>query len=321
MIRYGDQRIERGVALITALVFVFLAAMLAVKMQWQLTVDLSRTATLVQSDQAMEYALGAESWAEQILRRDYQQNPNATTLAQNWAQQLPPLPVQGGQIIGHIEDLQGRFNINNLAGGQNGASLQQFQRLLTALNLDPLLANAVSDWVNAGTTANPLGGAKDDTYTRLQPPYLTADAPMTSISELMLVNGVTPQVYAVLAPYVCALPVQTEPVSGSGGGAGTMIPVNINTASGPVLMSLDPHITADVASQIIGLRGDNGFGSPQQAQQALNGIALPATAGVNSGYFLLTVTVEIGTTRVTLYSLLYRSGGKVAAVRRTLGTL
>ena len=310
-------RRQSGVALITVLVILFIAVALSVGMQWRTSLDQRRTATLVQGDQALEYALGAEAWAEQILRRDYQQNPNATTLAQDWAQQLPPLPVEGGQIIGHLEDLQGRFNVNNLAGGQNAASLQQFQRLLTALNLDPLLANAVSDWVNAGLNPNPLGGAKDDTYSRLQPPYLTADQPMTSISELLLVKGVTPQVYAQLLPYVCALPAQTP----QGGSPQTGIPVNVNTASGPVLMSLDAHITADVATDIIGRRGENGFTSMQQLQQALNGVALPTTAGISSSYFLLTVTAEIGTTHVTLYSLLYRNGGKTTAVRRTIGTL
>jgi len=313
--------LQRGVALITALVVLFIAAALAIGMQWHTSLDLRRTATLVQGDQGMEVALGAEAWAEQILRRDYQQNPNATTLSQDWAMPVV-LPVdQSGQTIGkisgHMEDLQGRFNVNNLVGA-NAASLQQFQRLLAALNLDPLLANAVSDWVNAGTNPNPTGGAKDDTYTRLQPPYLTADAPMTSITELMLVNGVTPRVYAVLSPYVCALPVQ---VGGTNGQSATT--VNLNTASGPVLMSLDSRLTADVTSQIVGLRGTNGFTSTQQAQQAFTGIGIsvPTTAGVNSSYFLLTVTAEIGTTHVTLYSLLYSKGGKVATLRRTFGTL
>jgi len=311
-------RAQSGVALITVLVILFIAVALSVSMQWQTSLGQRRTATLVQGDQALEYALGAEAWAEQILRRDYQQNPNATTLGQDWAQQLPPLPVEGGQILGHLEDLQGRFNLNSLAGGQNAASLQQFQRLLTALNLDPLLANAVSDWVNNGLNPNPLGGAKDDTYTRLQPPYLTADQPMTSISELLLVKGVTPQVYAQLLPYVCALPVRAAPGTAAGP---TTTPVNINTAAGPVLMSLDPHITADLAADIIGRRGDNGFTSMQQVTQALNGVALPATAGINSSYFLLTVRAEIGTTQITMYSLLYRNAGKTTAVRRTLGTL
>lgn len=303
---------QGGVALIMALVVLFLAATLAVGMQWQTSLDQRRTETLVQGDQAMEYALGAEAWSEQILRRAYQQNPNATTLGQDWAQQLPPLPVEGGQITGHLEDLQGRFDVNSLANGQGGAGLQQFQRLLSTLNLDPLLANAVADWVNAGSNANPLGGAKDDTYSRLQPPYLTADAPMTSVSELLLVKGVTPQVYAQLSPFVCALPVQSPAVAGS--------PINLNTASAPVLMSLDPHITADVAADIIGRRGNNGFSSMQQLQQALNGIAPPSGAGITSSYFLLTVTAEIGSTHVTLYSLLHRNGGKVAVLRRSFGT-
>jgi general secretion pathway protein K len=266
----------------------------------------------------MEYALGAEAWAAQILRRDASQNATVTNLSQNWAQQLPPLPVEGGQIIGHLEDMQGRFNLNSLSSSYNpqaARNLTQFQALLTALNLDPTLAIAVSDWVNSGSNANPLGGAKDDYYSRLQPPYLTALGAMGSVTELLLVKGVTPDIYARLSPYVCALPAVQQ---GTGGQTATT--VNVNTAPAPVLQSLDPHMTADLAQQVVGLRGTQGFNSVQAAFQA-TGIAAPATAAVNSDYFLLTVVAEIGTTHVTLYSLLYRNGGNVTAVRRTVGTL
>jgi general secretion pathway protein K len=311
-------RAQSGVALITVLVILFLAVALSSAMIWENGLDQRRTATLVQGDQAMEYALGAEAWAEQILRRDASQNAAVTNLSQNWAQQLPPLPVEGGQIIGHLEDMQGRFNLNSLSTAFNAQapkSLAQFQALLTALNLDPLLAAAVSDWVNTGTNANPLGGAKDDYYSRLQPPYLTALGPMGSVTELLLVKGVTPEVYARLSPYVCALPAVQQ-----GTGGQTPTTVNVNTAAEPVLQSLDPHMTADLAQQMVGLRGTQGFNSVQAAFQP-TGIAAPATAAVNSDYFLLTVVAEIGTTHVTLYSLLYRNGGNVTAVRRTFGTL
>src|SRR5690348_2188896 len=107
-------RRQPGVALITVLVILFLAVTLSSAMIWETGLDQRRTATLVQGDQAMEYALGAEAWAGQILRRDANQNASVTNLAQNWAQQLPPLPVEGGQIIGRLEDMQGRFNLNSL---------------------------------------------------------------------------------------------------------------------------------------------------------------------------------------------------------------
>jgi general secretion pathway protein K len=298
---------QRGVALITALVVVAIAAGIAVAIAWQTNLDTRRTANLVQGDQAMEYALGAEAWAEQILARDGRKYQNVTALNQDWAQQLPPLPVDGGQIQGKIEDLQGRFDINSVSTPQG---LAQFQRLLTALGQDPALAAAVQQWFTG--TPGGASDATDDYYSRLQPPYLTAGpgSSMQSVSELLLVKGITPAVYAQLSPYLCALP------------AGAVTPVNINTASGPVLESLDPHITADIASQVIGERGSTAFTAQAPpavfTQSAIN----PANSGFNSSYFLVTVVAQIGSTHITLYSLLYRNGSnEVTAVRRTFGTL
>ncbi|MGH8313128.1 MAG: type II secretion system minor pseudopilin GspK, partial [Gammaproteobacteria bacterium] len=142
---------QRGVALLIALVVVAIAATLSTGMIWTRELDIRRTANITQGDQAMEYALGAEAWAEQILRRDYQSSPNNTNLTQDWAMQLPPLPVQGGSVTGHLQDLQGLFNVNNLASSnaaQATAATAQLQRLLVALNLDPEIASAVFDWVN-----------------------------------------------------------------------------------------------------------------------------------------------------------------------------
>lgn len=307
---------QRGVALITALIVLAIAATLSAAMIWEGGLDTRRTGTLIQGNQAMEYALGAESWAEQILLRDVQKNPGIIDLGQDWAQQLPPLPVEGGQIIGHIEDMQGRFNLDALAPGQAQSVYKlQFGRLLKALNLDPSIADAVSDWMNTNTVASP-NGAKDDFYSRLQPPYLTAMAPMTSVSELELVKGVTPQVYAALAPYVCAIPVNTNPGGGqSQGGWG----LNFNTASPLLLMTLADNITEDQAAQVVAARANQGITQAQFTSiiKAPNGPPAVPT----SSYFMLTVTAEIGSTHVTLYSLLNLTGNTVKAVRRTFGTL
>jgi hypothetical protein len=44
------------------------------------------------------------------------------------------------------------------------------------------------------------------------------------------------------------------------------------------------------------------------------------SAGFTSNYFLLTTTVEIGTTHLTMYSLLFSNGKPFIAVQRTFGT-
>lgn len=314
---------ECGVALLIALVILAIAVTISTSMIWHRELDLRRTANIIQGDQAMEYALGAEAWAEQILQQDYKSDPNTTNLTQDWAMQLPPLPVQGGSIIGRLQDMQSRFNLNNLASSniaQASAALQQFERLLAALNINPGIATAVADWVNPGAQPTYPDGAKDEYYSRLTPPYLTAERPMTDISELLLVKGVTPQIYAGLRPFVCALPLQTPgALPGS-----TLVPtaVNLNTASAVVLMSLNVGTRASAAAAAVLARARQPFTSASQLFQLLN--VTPA-AGVptslTSIYFRLTTQVKIGSTQITLYSLLYRTPtGATIAIERTFGT-
>lgn len=315
---------QRGVALLIALVIMAIAATLSTGMIWNRELDIRRTANSIQDDQALEYALGAEAWAEQILRRDYLSNQNNTNLTQDWAMQLPPLPVAGGSITGQMEDLQGLFNINNLASSnvqESTAALAQFQRLLIALNLDPEIANAVSDWVNPGDQPHNPGGAKDEFYSQLAPPYLTAEQPMTSISELLLVKGITPQIYVALLPYVCVLPLIYP---GSQPGTPTRsTAININTAPAPVIASLNAGITTSAAEAAVQTR-------LQQPYQSLNDLirllnitpAVGVPTSLTSSYFQLTAQAKIGGTQITLYSLLYRtSGGATTAIRRTFGTV
>lgn len=323
---------QRGVALLIALVIMAIAATLAIGMAWDISLDQHRTANLIQGDQAMEYALGAEAWAEQILRRDMQ-NPqqqsgttgNSVNLTQDWAMQLPPLPVEGGTVTGHMQDLQGLFNLNSLVGAATqSVAFVQFQRLLTALNLDSGIANAVLDWVNTGEQPHLPGGAKDETYSRLQPPYYTAERPMTSISELLLVNGVTPDVYRKLEPYVCALPLTSN---NSTTNPNPVSSINVNTAPPVVLMSLASNLDLGTAAAL----AQNLATHPIENQsdiatlwpQLTNNQKAPSNAVITSNYFRLTVRVQIGSAHLTLYSLLYRNSttGGTVAIRRTFGTL
>ena len=152
--RRGSVKGQRGVAAVTAMLVVTIAAMLAVELVWDLTLDVRRTEALLLRDQAIQVALGAEGWVGDILRQDKEDDQSDGTatdhLQEIWAQDIPPLPVEGesieaGTVDGSLEDLQGRFNLNNLLN-RNGAAdevvYEHFQRLLRVLELDPGLAEA-----------------------------------------------------------------------------------------------------------------------------------------------------------------------------------
>jgi general secretion pathway protein K len=108
-------------------------------------------------------------------------NPNQVTLAQPWAQPTQPLPItppdspEGepiGTLQGALEDMQGRFNLNNLAHMivQNGQAiqdpqpLQQFQRLLVSVGLEPRWAGIARDWIDADDQPGEPDGAEDSVY-------------------------------------------------------------------------------------------------------------------------------------------------------------
>src|SRR5690606_21757212 len=108
-------RRQRGIALITALLVVAIATLLAVEMASRERLDIRRTQNLIAGDQAYDLALAAESWALDILRADLEEGNEWDGMQDNWAQPILLPPFEGAILNMRIEDLQGRFNLNNLA--------------------------------------------------------------------------------------------------------------------------------------------------------------------------------------------------------------
>ena len=110
----------RGVALITALLITALAATVASNLSWDNSLDVRRTMVMLYRDQAIQVAVGSEGWVRSILADDLAQTQN-DHLGEIWATEIPALPIDSeavqGQIFGKLEDLQGRFNVNNLIDG------------------------------------------------------------------------------------------------------------------------------------------------------------------------------------------------------------
>ena len=171
MSRRVPPRRQRGVALITAVLIVALATMLAVTVFFRSYLDQRRSATLIATDLAFEVALGAEAWAADFLRRDLQES-KTDHLGETWAQPLPPLPLDdGGTIEGRLEDMQGRFNLNNLKHGDgttNDAAVEQLERILQMLEIEPAWAAVIADWIDMDSQPGFPDGAEDAVYTSLR---------------------------------------------------------------------------------------------------------------------------------------------------------
>ncbi|NND65614.1 MAG: general secretion pathway protein GspK, partial [Gammaproteobacteria bacterium] len=106
-------RYNSGAALITALLMMALLTAMMAKLMFDQSILQRRFAAAIYSSQAQQYAFGGEAWVRDILRQDGVDS-SIDYLDEIWAQEMPPLPIEGGFIIGKIEDLQGRINLNNL---------------------------------------------------------------------------------------------------------------------------------------------------------------------------------------------------------------
>ncbi len=301
---------QHGVALITALIVTALAVVIAVSMVSAQHIDIRRTGNVLDGDQAYLYALGVESWAQGVLAEDRRKN-QTDTLQDAWATVLPPIDVEGGKVAGVISDQQGLFNLNNLVqnGQKSEADVIIFRRLLINLNLDHDLVWPLVDWIDPDVELSFPNGAEDAEYLKRTPPYRTANAPLVSASELLLVNGYTSEVYAQLAPYVGALPAVTN--------------INVNTAPPEVLAALANGIALSEAQSVAQTRTQQPFATVQEfaAHPALAGRSIPqAKLSVQSGYFLVAGAATAGRGQVQLYSLLSRNdAGVVSTLARTQG--
>ncbi|WP_297527169.1 type II secretion system minor pseudopilin GspK [Thiohalobacter sp.] len=303
---------QSGVALLTALLVVALATLAAVAMATRQHYDVRRTANQLDADQAAAYAAGVEDWARVLLRRDLEDGP-VDHLDEDWARELPPLAVTGGQIAGRIEDLEGRFNLNNLLttdGAPDERAVARFRRLLELLELDPALANAVLDWMDADLETRFPGGAEDDRYSTREPPYRAANAPFASVSELRLVEGFDAEAVRRLRPYLSALPGRAS--------------VNVNTAPPLLLQALFPDLSAADAEALVDARSDKPFDTVADflAHDTFAGRAVgPEGLATGSGHFAVFADVRLGTARARQVSVLERQGGDVSVRLRSLGGL
>jgi len=277
------------------MLIVALASIAATSMLKQQHIDIRRAENMVRGDQLSLYIQAGENWARTVLTRDKFEN-EYDSLAEDWAKLDEPLSLKDGRIQVKVEDLQGRYNLNNLLDEEGRLSkpdLQQFQNLLVVLELDVELATAILDWIDADVNPGLPAGAEDQDYLRLEKPYRAANAPFVSSSELLLVKGISREVFDKLEPYVTTLPLRGE--------------VNVNTATPAVLAAMISGMTLDEATSLVDGRPDKGYQdiATFRGEQALSGREITGI-GVSSRFFLVQVNVELGRYNAARQSILAR---------------
>jgi general secretion pathway protein K len=304
---------QNGIALITVILATALVAILAVSMTFGQHIDIRRTANLLEGDRAMVLALGLEEWGRQVLIRDVK-NGDRDHLGEDWALGLMPIATDNGIISGSIVDLQGKINLNNLEAGDEKTVAQTkllLEELFDFCELDGsfALVQALADWLDKDVDTRPGGGAEDNEYLLHDPAYLAGNRLLASPSELLLVEGVTPDNYSCLEDHIAALPIATG--------------ININTAGAVVIASLSDKISISAAEEIVKDRPENGYNSIADflADPGLAGSEITADGLVLASDFFMTRGQAIfAEAEIGLYSLVDRRSGKVEIWGRSIGT-
>lgn len=311
---------QQGVALITAMLVVSLATILAVSLLDHLNFDTQRTANILRLDQTLLYNRAAVEVSRELLKLDLQQSNQFDDLndISLFNTQMAAFPIEGGHIATEISDLQSCYNLNNLSPDASNADQQKerYRKLLGFIGIEAHLINSLTDslidWIDSNDQSL-QNGAEYDYYLGMLPAYRSANQPLSSISELRLIRDYTQEVFDIIRPYVCVVSTLNTAI-------------NINTASQEVIKSfpqLEEH-----AEKIIQEREDQSFDTMQSfndfAKQTLDIKTLDQNGlQVYSEYFLLRSETTLGSHSSVLYSILYRnqSNGTTELIRQARGTL
>lgn len=310
------RRHQRGAALLAALLTVALVATLASAGLWQQWRAVEVEAAERQRAQAAWVLAGALDWARLILREDgvasavdhagepwavpLREARLATFLDTRRSGDTAGSSVDQTFLSGEITDLQGRLNLGNLIEGDrvSPTGVAAFSRLFAVLGLPESQVQTLASQLLRATRAASTGAGTGASADGAPVPLLPQDP-----SQLGWL-GLPPATVATLAPHVSVLPGRA--------------PVNLNTASSPVVYAVVDGIGLGDAQRLVSLRASAPLRALTDAAPWLGPQAriLEGQAGVASRHFEVRGRLRMDATVIEERSLLQRDGGTVRILNR-----
>ena len=336
-----------GIALIVAMIAIAVLSVLAAAFAFSMKIETRLALNAVSEQQLFWLGRAGVETARWVLSEEMRSGYQGyDSLNQIWAGgpgsggetnsdlagfSLNNIPMGDGQYSIKIVDTERKMNIN-------AAPPMLLQQALTVMGVDAdsinTVADSIEDWIQPGDSPRPAG-AKSEYYQGLTPPYYAKEAPIDDLSELLLVKGVTPEMYwGGEAGDHGPAAFQHKLGFGSAPGQEPNYPfglkdiftpistgkININTADANVLQII-PGVDANVAADIIkfragpdgqdGTEDDTPFRSVSQLQaagvnpQLMN--QLGQVCDVRSRTFEVHVTAQLGSYRREYVATLLRN--------------
>jgi general secretion pathway protein K len=199
---------ESGAALILALLMITILVVLVLETMRGMQVEGAGARYFQDSFQAEALAKSGVQLAIALLKTDMEDN-RVDHLGESWALLPQPevLPVElpdPGILMGNVVDETGKFPINSLVN-KDGKMSQVHQQALERLLANPPfqmetedargLVMAIKDWLDQDNEATGDSGAEADYYENLDRPHSCKNGPLDSLSELLLIRGVSDELY------------------------------------------------------------------------------------------------------------------------------
>lgn len=223
----------RGIALINALVVVAAISAVAVALLARADAARLRLAEMRGADQAALYLDAAERLALLLIETD-SNTTDTDHPGEPWAEAREAEEIDLGTAGWRISDLQGRFNVNWLADEPDywaPVAREAFERLMQQQGLPADLAARLADALDPEIAPQNRRARPGTAAARIRP------RPVLTVDELRLVEGLTEEDFARIAPFLAALPGQTT--------------LNVNTASPEVLAAFLPDASVDQVSRAL----------------------------------------------------------------------
>jgi len=224
-----------------------------------------------------------------------------------------------GQGSINIIDHSGRLQVNSLIMQKenewvaNDAQKNVWINLLTSeefqLGADEAagIVEAIIDWIDEDDEVLGFGGAESSYYQGLETPYSPRNGPMEFIEELLLIRGITPELYYGTEG-TAGLATLVTPYGSDGR-------ININTADPLVLGALSELIEPDMVDGMLSYRDfeDNDLSSPEWYKSAPGFpgdiVIPPELITASSVYFEIVTEVFRGNMRKKVSGMVARGPG------------
>ncbi len=263
-------------------------------------------------------------WANGIGNPDAYEDPFAGV-------DLTHIPIGQGSISIQITDTDRRLNLNTVPEPVLELALQT---LGVGAGEASSIVGAVADWRDRDDIENIRGGAEKTYYLGLSPPYSAKDGPFDDISELLLVRGVTPELFWGNSSQtehtlrrLQRLDSRDETDSAEGMGLAEIFTavssgrININTAPGPVLRVLtggDSGLAAQILQRRAGADGIDGSLDDQPFRSPAELLAVGLNAGnlfsTQSTTFEVQVEAKLGGSSQRYMGVIRRGAGRDSTI-------